>query len=46
VIEYQQRQIRGEEKQRQAQDEVLKSLRAELEALRRQLVAPPAAKTP
>jgi len=46
VIEFQQRQLKGEEKQRQAQDEVLKSLRQELETLRRQLVAPPAAKSP
>ncbi len=43
VIEFQQRRLQGEEQQRAAQDEQLKSLRQELETLQRQLVAPPAA---
>jgi S1-C subfamily serine protease len=46
VIELQQRQLEGERQEREAQDERLKSLRQELETLRRQLVAPPAAKAP
>ena len=37
VIEYQQRQLTAEQNRRAAQDELLKSLRAELEELRRQL---------
>lgn len=36
VIEYQQRQLTSEQKRRTEQDELLKSLREELEALRRQ----------
>ena len=43
VIEFQQRQLQGEEQQRAAQDEQLKSLRQEVETLRRQLIAPPKA---
>ena len=41
VIELQQRQLQGEQQQRTAQDEQLKSLREELDLLRRQLLAPP-----
>jgi hypothetical protein len=37
VIEYQQRQISGQQKQRQTQDDLIKSLRSEMESLQRQL---------
>jgi serine protease Do len=46
ALEFQQRQLKGEEKLRQLQDEQLKSLREEIDTLRRQLVAPAVPKSP